>query len=390
MKKSTFLLALLMVFGGVSMAQNQAHPQRIMRNVEKQLRNEKWINVDRPYTVILDSEEALTRFVYTYDEDYFLVTVEHQELNESNEWMTHYTESYEYDFYGNVLEVLVTDDFAGENYSLDTYSYNAGVLSEIVYQYWEDGEWVNSIKEVYNINETTTSILEWLWNGSIWTTEYLYTITYGDTSTEMLIQYMQGGAWQNDEKHTYTYKDDVLSSVLYEIWDESNWENYWMKNYGYTEDLCDFVSEYFWDSDWVEVERSQYGYDSNGNAVKGEHSCNYDEEWTYCDGDMEMYYDNNNGEFDYYGYRFEATYIDLTGVVEKPEVSGFTFYPNPVQDVLVIKTDDFQKAEVYSLTGAKLAETTSNRVDVKALQSGMYLLKVFDGNGCNSRVFVVR
>lgn len=391
MKKTTFLLALLMVFGSVAMAQHQSHPQRVLKNLERQQRGEKWVEMYRPETVVLENSDGIFRLVFTYDEDYYLTTIETQVNNEFGGWVTHYTQSYEYDFNGNVTEILEVDDFSGENTSLETYSYSAGILDEVLYQYWEDGDWVNDEKEEYSYDGNSTIILDWSWTGTTWTMAYLYTYTENETSTELLIQYMQGGAWQNEEKQTTTYNEDnQLLSVLYEGWEEPVWVNYWMKTYDNTGGLYDFVHEYLWDGSWTEEERSKYDYDEHGNAVTGVHLCADGSEWSNCLGDLEMFFDNVADYYYFSGYSFEATYTDVTGVNEESEAESFTFYPNPVKDVLVVKTDDFQKAEVYSLTGAKLAETTSNRVDVKALQSGMYLLKVYDGKGCNSRVFVVR
>ena len=103
-----------------------------------------------------------------------------------------------------------------------------------------------------------------------------------------------------------------------------------------------------------------------------------------------MAFGTNYDVYEYEGLRFDAEYLDVTGVEDHAETASFTFYPNPVNDVLVVRSDDFLKAEVYSLTGAKLVETTSNRVDVSALLSGMYLLKVYDGTtGSKACVFVV-
>lgn len=392
MKKSTFVLALLMVFGSVAMAQHQSHPQRVLKNVEKQLKDQRWTEIYRPNTIVLVREEGTYRYVFTYDEDYYLTTLETQVNNEFGGWVTHNTQSYEYDFNGNVTEILQVDDFSGENLTLETHTYDGDVLTTILYQNWDDGDWVNSEKEEYSFDGNTTVILDWMWTGTTWAMDYLYTYTYGDTSTELLIQYMQGGAWQNDEKQTSTYNEDgLLLSVLYEVWDEPVWENAWKMVYDNTDGLYDMVHEYEWDGVWVEAERSKYEYDSKGNAIAGAHECYEDGAWSDCQGDLEMYYGHNEEVYYFGGLSFDATYVDVTSVDEETVDDSFTFYPNPVKDVLMVRADDFQMAEVYSLTGAKLMETTSNRVNVSELQSGMYLLKVYGKEtGCQARVFVVK
>lgn len=392
MKKTTIVLALLMVFGSVAMAQHQSHPQRVLKNVEKQLKGQRWIEINCPHTVVLETMEGTYRFVFTYDEDYYLTTLETQVNNEFGGWVNSYTTTYEYDFNGNVTEILEVDDFSGENSSLETYTYNGDILSSVLYQYWEDGNWVNLEKEEYTFDDYSTIVLDWAWTGTTWAMDYLYTFTYSDTSTELLIQYMQGGAWQNEEKQTSTYNEDgELLSVLYEEWNEPVWENNWMMTYDNTGGLYDMVHEYAWNGSWNEVEKSKYEYDDKGNAIRGMHLCSDGSAWSECSGDLEMYYDYNYDYYCFVGISFEATYIDVTSVGEGTVADNFTFYPNPVKDVLVIRADDFQQAEVYSLTGAKLMETTSNRLDVRALQSGMYLLKVYGKEtGCQTRVFVVK
>ena len=56
-------------------------------------------------------------------------------------------------------------------------------------------------------------------------------------------------------------------------------------------------------------------------------------------------------------------------------------YPIPAENEIQIQAEGFQKAEIYSLTGQKLMESQSEKMNVGALSSGIYLLKVFDRAG---------
>jgi hypothetical protein len=56
-------------------------------------------------------------------------------------------------------------------------------------------------------------------------------------------------------------------------------------------------------------------------------------------------------------------------------------YPVPAENEIQIQAEGFQKAEIYSLSGQKLVESQSEKMNVGALSSGIYLLKVFDRAG---------
>ena len=393
MKKTILALALLMAFGSAALAQHHANLQQMWKNVSPQLRGEKWIEIYCPYTITVDSGADTYRFLYSYDEDYFLTTLETQEQNAANEWTTSMMDSYEYNFDGNVMEVLTTDVINNEDVALETRSYNDDMLSEVIYQEWDGDDWVNVSKEVYNFMDSSCTILEWTWTGSNWSPSYLYTYTTTESVVELLIQYMQGGAWQNEERQTSTLNDDgLVDEILYEEWNNNAWEKLYLMSYDYNSNgYYETVTMEKWDGgSWDDYLKYEYEYDSHGNAIAGLCYQRNGDDWEYGNGMFEIAYDGNFDVEIYTGWRFHAVYIDVTGVEEATDVVNFTFYPNPVKDVLVIRADDFQKAELYSLTGAKLTETTSRRIDVSALRSGIYMVKVQDMKGkVSTRAVVV-
>ena len=393
MKKTTLFMALLMLLGCTAMAQHQANPQKIWRNITKQIRGEKWEELYRPTNVVLDNGDGTIRYCYTYDEDYLLTTLEEQAMDGS-EWTTVVETTYEYGFNGNVIEVLAWDVVNNEGISLESLTYDGLLLSEDLYQEWDGNDWANVSKDVYNYEDDgTVIILTWLYQNGTWSPMYTYTYTDNGNTVEMLMQYMQGGAWQNQALVTTTFNDeDNISEILSQYWEDNVWTNGFLKVYSYNDGLYEMVVESIWEGKgWMENAKSRYTYDDHGNAVTGESFCNEGGSWDPCYGTLEMAYDYNTEVIEFTGLSFQATYTDLTGVEEGLELNDFTFYPNPVNDVLTIKANDFQKAEVYSLTGARLAESTSNQVDVSNLAAGMYLLKVYGNEtGCKARAFVVR
>lgn len=391
MKKIFIALALLLVFGNVTMAQRQAVPEQLLNNMQKQLRGEKRAELYRPSTIIVQGTYAAKRYSYTYDEDYFLTHIEVENMGENNVWMPYLEYLYEYDYNGNVIEILTRDTELDEDYQLETMTYSGGKLMVDLYQEWDGSDWNNVSKAEYNYyTDEILMVIIWNWNGATWTSDYMYTFTTSGNTYEMLVQYMQGGAWQNEERVTTTYNEDgTKDMVLTEFFETNTWEKAYRDSYHYTNGHFDEIMDYFWlNGEWTDNRKSTYEYDSHGNSVSGESFC-YEAGWNPCFGDLEVSFDNNNMEYSFSGISFEATYFDLTGVGEEPEAESFTFYPNPVKNILMIRTDDFQKAELFSLTGVKLSETTSKKVDVSSLQAGVYLLKVYDLNGVVSTRAVV-
>ncbi|WP_416410954.1 T9SS type A sorting domain-containing protein [Empedobacter falsenii] len=55
-------------------------------------------------------------------------------------------------------------------------------------------------------------------------------------------------------------------------------------------------------------------------------------------------------------------------------------YPNPVNNVLFIETNEASKAKIFAITGTKMTEKTlqkgKNQLDVSSLPKGVYIIKV--------------
>jgi len=66
-----------------------------------------------------------------------------------------------------------------------------------------------------------------------------------------------------------------------------------------------------------------------------------------------------------------------TSDLNKPSIN---VYPNPVNNVLFIETNDASKAEIFAITGAKMTEKTlqkgKNQLDVSSLPKGVYIIKI--------------
>ena len=387
MKKGLFVLAVLvMAFGNVSFAQHKANlksnaTQHVLKNYG--VRDETTIVPEIATWETTDGEKYRT--VYSYDEyDYYLIE-EHTKIDEGAGWMDYYMITYEYDFNGNVIEAVAMSAYETgmmENEARASYTYDGDLLSEVIYQEWEDGNWMNETKEVYNYAGDVTTILFWDWNGTTWSSDELWTYTDDGMGTiELLVQYMEGGAWQNDERVTYEKQfTGALISILYEDWVNNAWENEQYVGYIYQPDGNDKGVAFWVNGAWQLKYQFEFDYE-NYNAIHGVCLEKDDDQWIPADGDIEMFYDEYAAAKTFYGHKVDMTYIDLTSLKENTQAANFKVYPIPAESEILIEADDFQKAEIYSITGQKLMESQSEKMNVGALSSGIYLLKVFDRAG---------
>jgi len=395
MKKAILTLAVLvMAFGNVGLAQKAINLKSIGKaNMLKHygLREK---NDLVPQTVdFQDTFGDKYRVKYEYDENEYYLNIEHYEVFWDGNWQEYEIISYEYDFNGNVMEMLVSD-FDGEDWydmARASFTYDGDQVSEVIIQSFEDGEWVNEEKAVYTYNGDNWTILYWNWNGSTWSSNELYTYNKSAGSIELLIQYMQGGAWQNDEQQFFTLDfDEHVTSILVQDWQNSAWVNDSRITYDFANGVFDTKIEESWNgSDWEATTKYSYTYD-NGNAINGSCKVFDGEAFVPGDGDIEMAYDYSANSLSFYGYEVNMTYIDITGVNENAQAVSFTVYPTPAESEIQIQAENFQKAEIFTLTGQILMESEQSNMNVSSLASGIYMLKVYDqtGNSATQKLVV--
>lgn len=397
MKKVFVTLAVLvMAFGNVGLAQQKINLKSIGKTSMLEyygLRNRSDIV---PQTANFeDTYGDKYRVNYEYDEYDYYLTTEVYEVYWDGVWQAYEMVSYEYDFSGNVLEMLVKD-FDGEDWmetGRASFSYEDDLVSEAIIQYFEEGEWVNVEKAVYNYDGDDYTILYWDWNGNNWTSHELYTYTHIDGTIELIIQYMQGGAWQNDERAVFTLNfDEKVEEILDQNWSGTDWENYELTSYNYEGGVFPTKTIQQWDgSAWADNLLFRYEYDENGNAKHGECFAFDGSSWETADGDIEMIFDNGEKSNEYYGYMADVEYVDITAVKEYSEAFSFMIYPVPAHDEIYIEAEGFQKAEIYNLMGQKLMESLRDRMNVNTLSSGLYVINVYDRDGgCATQRFVVK
>ena len=387
MKKAFFTLAVLvMAFGNMGFAQSKVElKSKATEMVFKQYGLTRQSYIVPQQANYYESDGTQHRTTYYYDESELTLT---EEITETywDFWQNDSRITYEYDFYGNVFEMLGQewDGSDWEDAMRVSYTYDGDVIMEDVYQMYVDGQWVNLIKEVYNYNGDQWTVLVWEWNGTTWASSVLNTFTREGTTIVHLMQYMEGGAWQNDEMYTYTLDfDENIVEILWQEWEDPEWVNFEKTTYVYDGGVYTEQNVQMWDDDdWMDNYRYTFEYDALGNAKHG--NCfeyDGDDIWVPSDGDIDMAYDYNAETKSFYASDVDMVYVDLTNVNENAQGVNVKVYPVPAENELFIQTEDFQKAEIYSVTGQKLMESTIEKMNVSSLSQGVYLLKVYGQSG---------
>ena len=73
--------------------------------------------------------------------------------------------------------------------------------------------------------------------------------------------------------------------------------------------------------------------------------------------------------------------------VSENEEEVVSLYPNPVKDRLMVKAENLQSVEIYNLVGQQVMVSTSDIVDMGALNQGIYFVRInADGKTVTKRV----
>lgn len=101
------------------------------------------------------------------------------------------------------------------------------------------------------------------------------------------------------------------------------------------------------------------------------------------------------GGFDYYGLYDGLELSVTTGITENPPKDAIQFYPNPVQDVLKIKTslppEDFLRISIYNCLGKKVLHYLSYQesLDLHCLPKGIYFIETKTIKGTAVKIIVL-
>lgn len=394
MKKLIFTLAIAMMVcsGGNVFAQRSDRMAKAKAIAQQRFQRDD-DSMFEPVSANYTDSEGEYQVMYSYDEyDYYLLEELTQVKNGSN-WENYELITYEYDWMGNPSVILVQEweNGAWVDDEMQSCTYNDdGTPDEFIIQEWENGAWVNDTKVNYTYTDDVTRILYSDWSG-VWNADEMITITYSMDGFEIVSQYMQQGAWQNEGRMLVSYNDDFNVAVeIVQEWEDNSWVNVMRMNYNYEGLVYTSVVSDVWTGDWGELAKTEYAYDSNGNATQGVSYLMIDGEWMGGFAtDIIMPYAYNEKSKEFYASEVTMVYADIIlSTNEMTQNTAFNLYPNPANGMISVNGEGFEKAEIYNIAGQKVMESSNAQIDVKALQAGVYMVKVF-GNGSSEMLRVV-
>ncbi|MFK7749908.1 MAG: T9SS type A sorting domain-containing protein [Kordia sp.] len=66
-------------------------------------------------------------------------------------------------------------------------------------------------------------------------------------------------------------------------------------------------------------------------------------------------------------------------------------YPNPTSSIINIQMNTgFKKAEIYTIQGQKIKESSAKNIDVSALSNGIYIIKIVNESGTFSNKYLIK
>jgi len=328
---------------------------------------------------------ATGQWVYDYRDDYtynanknIAVAIYSFWNTNTNQWVFDYKDEYAYDTNGNIASLVYYDwnNFSNQwvNDWKDDYTYDSGVLISLQDYYWDTqtSQWIPDIKDEYSYDAYGNLIL---CESSYWADyEGRYIEKYHDEfnyNNANLIEILHktwtliNNQWQllNDYKAAYAYDNNGNPTLeIFSDWNEST--NAWIpeNRYEYAYDLSYNLSDLimpplflFWPDN----------YDNITNLPLGCNSYNYiASAWV------------TNSILSYYSSDATAPLHIHDEILAK----SVSFYPNPVDDILIIKSESIplRKVEIFSILGKKIKEINSDFKSIRLdnLSKGIYIIKI--------------
>ena len=97
------------------------------------------------------------------------------------------------------------------------------------------------------------------------------------------------------------------------------------------------------------------------------------------------------GERDFFLAKFGTANCDLG--IEENDIQTIKVYPNPVQNLLYIDSQEMQQYQIYSILGSKISEGTlavGSGIDCSGLTNGVYFISLTNGLGQSSTLKFVK
>lgn len=316
-------------------------------------------------------------------------------------------------------------------------------LSEAIYSYWSDGNWVLSSRNIfeydvygnisgmnYNIRsdgswsdymkyeyhydtDERISLIEIIqFSDNVWKDYMKIDFFYSPESSEYetVTTLRSSSGWDNYARSSYSVNENgKLASSKTDLWSDSLWTDYSRMEYTYNgAGETDEYFQYLWeDSTWNIYFRFDYLYNAQGlNYLSNMYT--WSDSWNLEGRDDNSFDENKNmilsitqsytdGNWTNQS-KSEYSYIEFTGLTEPSsplaaEIELYQNYPNPfnpeTEISFFLKKDSFITVDLFNTSG-QLIKTVFNgkqpaghqriKIDASDLESGIYFYTLRSGN----------
>lgn len=323
----------------------------------------------------------------------------------NNDWADTLRTTNTYDVNGNLItattEVWNPDTEEWDDAVIMNYTLNPdGTVKEFVTQIWEEGVWTNVVKTIYTYNESKKVLSETLqtWLAITWAdiakTDYTYE---NDLLTKQVTQIttLVTPELVNSEQITYTYNEDgTEKDNITQTWNVDTWENSTRSTntYNASKQLTMILGEKWESEAWVNDSRITNTYNESGSITQSVEETFTENAWVNSSNTIHSY--NTSGEVDNIVFQlwnaslsrwenlFRYVYKYSPTGLNPIELAGLVAFPNPFEDQLTIQSSlqGEYAVEIINSLGQliKSVKTQENNLhlDLKALNKGMYILKI--------------
>lgn len=380
------------------------------------------------YTITMAVVFAITAFGQNK-----LLSSIRQGYNDGN-WQIDGGDNYEYDSKNNLITETELNWNSStnrwENAFKSIYTYNANnKVTEAIIQEWNETTklFENKYRDIYTYNSNGFFIgyEEKKWEASQWVNDFKSDLLLNNNN--LIISYSSygwiNGQWVKDSRGTLSYNaNNKVVSEISESWIDVNWVNDYRSFYSYNANnkISTEIHDEWVDNSWKRSGTLTNNYDANGNIdfEIDDYSVGQEKEKNYYDTSAQManfvhpfkdktgidylfyqfpyinkilskeisYYDNTTSTFKISSkttYNYTSSIILGTDEIEKNNVI-VKIYPNPSKDYIqVTGLTESENFEVYSVLGTlaiKGSIAENQKIDIKNLANGVYLLKLNNGN----------
>lgn len=334
--------------------------------------------------------QTMSRNLYTYDNNGNLTSRLTQNWS-GTIWVNSSKIDYSYDSQSNMTEVAKytwhNSSSSWTNSSKQIATYEGTKISSIIYQNATASGWQNDKRHsmIYS-GDKVSEFYEDKWYNSTWNKEEKEVFTYNSSNqlTNHRFLYWDGSDYVNSARRILEYEGDKNTKSINQGWTGNSWEYHWIESYTYEGN--NLIESKIAEHDGVqsyEILKANYSYNSHSQPIYATAEDFNGTSWipsTYHNT-VHFYYED-----------FSPTGISS---VEK---NNLEIYPNPTSDFIRVKLNDsnLNRIKIIDITGKVVFETKSIphasevEIPVNHLPSGVYVLRLENGNESGSKTFVVR